>query len=249
MRLTDGFARAGAAEPRSDFRVFGLGRRLLHLRRDFAEEAPALFGRLMDLRGASGAGNRQSGFAIQLGGSDIFVRHSRRGGMMRMLLSDVYLGWRARPMTELAVATEAWRRGIRVAEPIGAMIEWIAPLTYRGFFMTRAMAGMTLWEFVRTDDDPDVRRHVVETAWGAIATMHRMGLAHADLNLHNLFVTRSHDSFAVAILDLDRARLYSGPAPAALRRKNLLRLRRSASKLDPGARYFDAGLLDLLTRP
>ena len=248
MRLTDRLASRGAAEPRSDFRVFGFGRRLLYLRRDFGHEAQALFARLAELRGAAGVGNRQSGFVIGLGGSEIFVRHSRRGGMMRLVLNDVYLGFRARPATELAVALEARRRGIPVADPIGAMIEWVAPCLYRGFFMTRAMTGMTMWDFVRTDDDPDVRRHVIENACAAIATMHRMGVAHDDLNLHNLFVTRSHDSFTVALLDLDKARLFDGPAPTNLRRQNLLRLRRSARKLDPSARYLDARLLDLLTR-
>ena len=248
MRLADTFAIGGAAHPGPDFPAFELGRRRLYLRRDLGHAAPAILARLAELRSVAGVGNRRSGFVIKLDDADIFARRSRRGGMMRLLLDDIYLGLRARPATELAIAAEALRRGIPVAEPLGAMAEWIAPCAYRGFFLTRAMAGMTLWDFVRTDDDPHVRRHVIEIARGAIATMHRMGLFHADLNLHNLFVTHSRDSFAVVILDLDKARLFRGPLPSRLRANNLLRLRRSARKLDPGLRYLDDDALESLVR-
>ncbi|MHB8384781.1 MAG: lipopolysaccharide kinase InaA family protein, partial [Candidatus Binataceae bacterium] len=111
---------------------------------------------------------------------------------------------------------------------------------------TRALPGMTLWEFVRADDDPIVRGHVLLKARAAIATMHNHGLLHADLNLHNLFVTQAGESFAVVILDLDKARLYDEPLPPALRRDNARRLIRSARKLDPAGRYFDAAALKVL---
>ena len=67
---------------------------------------------------------------------------------------------------------------------------------------------MTLWEFVKTDDDPTVRRHVLEQTRTAIDTMHAKGLFHADLNLHNLLVTEARESFTVIIIDLDKSRLF-----------------------------------------
>ena len=94
------------------------------------------------------------------------------------------------------------------------MVEWIGPALYRGFFLTRAVRGMTLWEFVKTDDDPTVREHVLEQARAAIDTMHANGLFHADLNLHNLLVTPVRESFTVIIIDLDKARLVDGPLSA-----------------------------------
>jgi hypothetical protein len=127
-----------------------------------------------------------------------------------------------------------------VAEPMGAMVEWIGPMIYRGFFLTRAMAGMTLWEFIRTDDDPSVRGYVLDQARDVIETMHQRGLYHADLNLHNLFVTSVAESFSVILLDLDKARLYSPPLPKNLRGANFKRLARSARKLDPVGRYLDS---------
>ena len=195
----------------------------------------------------AGAGNRQSAYRLDLEeGVELFARRGRRGGLMASMLSDVYLGITPRPLNELAVTIEAMRRGIPVAQPMGAMVEWIAPVLYRGFFLTRAVRGMTLWEFVKTDDDPMVRSHVLEQARAAIDTMHEKGLFHADLNLHNLLVTRARDSFTVIIIDLDKSRLFDAPLSSAMRHSNLARLMRSARKLDPSGKYLDATALSTL---
>ena len=231
------------------FQNFELGRRVVYLRRDLAVRAPAVVASLSTLGSAEGAGNRLSGFALKLAdGMELFTRINRRGGLIHLALKDLYVGIGARPVRELAVAAEARRRGIPVAEPIGAIVEWVAPLLYRSMFLTRALAGMTLWEFLQTDDDAFVRAHVIEQARQALATMHQLGLFHADLNLHNLFVTKSRESFAVAILDLDKAQLFQGPVPARMRARNLERLLQSARKLDPKGRYLDSQALELLTR-
>ena len=235
--------------PLAGFQSFELGRRVVYLRRDLAARAPAIVASLSTLGSAGGAGNRSSGFALKLAdGTELFARINRRGGLIHHALKDLYVGIHARPVRELAAAAEARRRGIPVAEPIGAAVEWIAPIVYRGVFLTRILAGMTLWEFLCTDDDAFVRMHVLEQARQALDTMHRLGLFHADLNLHNLFVTQSRESFAVAILDLDKARLFHGPVPPRIRARNLARLRHSVRKLDPDRRYLDSDALELLTR-
>jgi 3-deoxy-D-manno-octulosonic acid kinase len=236
-------------EPGPDFATFGVGRRQLYLRRDFASWAPAIFARLgrISVSRGGGAGNRRSGFALEI--EDVpalFARRARRGGLVRLLLKDRFFGFRPRPLRELLIATEARRRGIPIAEPVGALVEWSAPAIYRGIFLTRAMAGMTLWEFVRTDDDPMVRSHVVGQMRRAIDTMHQMGLWHADLNLFNLFVALVGESFSPVILDLDKARLLRGPVSAWMRHRNFQRLARSAHKLDPERRFLDERLLGVL---
>jgi 3-deoxy-D-manno-octulosonic acid kinase len=233
----------------AEFQKFELGRRAVYLRRDLAKRAPAIIATLSAIASAEGAGNRSSGVALKLDeGAELFARISRRGGLIRLVLKDLYVGMQPRPVRELMVATEARRRGIPVAEPLGAMIEWVAPMVYRALFLTRALPGMTLWEFFRTDDDAVVRAHVIEQARQAIEMMHRQGLLHADLNLHNLLVTKAHDSFAIVILDLDKARFFPGPLPARMRTRNLARLRRSAQKLDPEGHYVGSQELQLLTR-
>jgi hypothetical protein len=250
VRLPPGGSRgASSAAPTRDFVRLTAGPYELHLRADMTSHAGALAMRLPMIANArtGGAGNRGGGFRLALDdGPELFVRRARRGGAIRLFLDDVYFGLRPRPVRELSVTAQAAKLGVPVAEPIGAAVRWVAPALYRGFFITRAVTGMTLWEFVQTDDDPDVRVHVFESAREAIETMMRCGLDHPDLNLHNLFVTPRGESFAVIILDLDKVRLHRGPLPASARRRIAARLTRSARKLDPEGRYLDASALSIL---
>lgn len=232
-----------------EFSAVRFGRRVLYLRPQLAGEAPQILARIDELSRDSrgGAGIRRSGFAFEVGNHlRIFLRRARRGGLLRLFNRDLYFGVSPRPLRELRVAAEAARRGLPVAEPLGALIEPLAPALYRGAVLTRTLDGMTLWEFLRTDDDRMVRAHVLEQARRAIERIHRGGLFHADLNLHNLFVTRAGESFAVAVLDLDKARLYRDALPARLCRRNLRRLARSARKLDPDGRLLDRAALAIL---
>jgi hypothetical protein len=232
-----------------NFSAFRIGRRELVIHRDIAAQAAQIVQRLAALTPGSnaGAGNRRSAFRLSLGdGLELFARRGRRGGIIGSILSDVYVGMAPRPLDELAVTIEAMKRGIAVAEPMGALVEWIGPALYRGCFLTRAVRGMTLWEFVQTDDDPTVRRHVLEQARATIDAMHDKGLFHDDLNLHNLLVTQARESFIVIVIDLDKARLYDAPLPPAMRRRNTARLIRSARKLDPRGRFLDAAALSIL---
>lgn len=235
--------------PDPNFSTFRIGRRELVIHRDIAPQAAQIIKKLGELTSAveAGAGNRQSAYRLDLDdGLHLFARRGRRGGLIASILSDIYVGMAPRPLTELTVTIEAIRRGIPVAEPMGAMVEWIGPALYRGFLLTRAVRGMTLWEFVKTDDDPTVRRHVLEQARTAIDTMHSKGLFHADLNLHNLLVTQAHESFIVIIIDLDKSQLFDAPLSAAMRRANAARLMRSARKLDPSGKFLDAATLSIL---
>ena len=232
-----------------DFTPIRTGRRTLYLRHDLAPDAPQILARIDELgrNSRAGVGIRQSGFALVIGDRlNLFFRRSRRGGLLRLINRDIYFGTRPRPLRELTIAAEAARRRLPVAEPLGALIEPLAPAVYRGALLTRTLNGMTLWEFLRTDDDPVVRAHVLAQARDAIARIHQGGLCHADLNLHNLFVTRAGESFTVVILDLDKARLYPDALPPQLRQRNLRRLARSARKLDPAHRLLDAAALGIL---
>lgn len=239
---------AGAAVAR-EFSRISAGPYQLYLRADLAPHAAALAIALGELGAAraAGAGNRGGGFRLALPGApEVFVRRARRGGAMRLVLDDLYFGFRPRPLNELLVTAEAARRGVPLAEPMGAAVRWVAPGLYRGFFITRAASGMTLWEFLRTDDDAGVRAHVLERAREAIGAMLREGLHHPDLNLHNLFVTPHGESFAVVILDLDKARLGDRPVSGAARRRIAARLMRSAHKLDPRGQLLDSAALAIL---
>jgi Lipopolysaccharide kinase (Kdo/WaaP) family len=237
------------ADASQDFPRFSAGPYQLYLRADLTPHAGALVDALRELSAtnAIGAGNRGSGFRVALaGGPELFVRRCHRGGAMRLLFDDLYFGLHPRPLRELMVAAEAAQRGVPLAEPMGAAVRWVAPGLYRGFFITRAAAGMTLWKFLRTDDDASVRTHVLERAREAIETMLQRGMYHPDLNLDNLFVTPHGESFAVIILDLDKARLSGRAIGGFARRRIAARLLRSARKLDPRGRFLDTAALSIL---
>src|SRR5215472_2916420 len=182
-------------KPDPSFARLVLGRRVFLLRRDILRHAPTIAVALREMGSAKaspGEGNRKGARPLKLeGGPELFARQLIHGGLMQLFLHDVFFGISARPFHELTVTSKAFRRGVPVAEPMGAMVHWIAPGVYRGFFLSRAIAGSTLWQFVRRDDDPIVLRHILMTARGAIVTMHDKGLFHADLNLHNLMVTQA----------------------------------------------------------
>src|SRR5579863_5789436 len=125
----------GAVRWDADFARVVLGRRELVVRRELAPRAETIAGTLGKLAGESGAGNRGGGFRIRLTDApEIFARRGRRGGLMRFVLKDLYFGKRPRPIEELEVTIEAAKRGVAVAEPMGAMIEWAGPSLYRGFY-------------------------------------------------------------------------------------------------------------------
>jgi 3-deoxy-D-manno-octulosonic acid kinase len=235
---------------RTDFMPIRRGGRVLYLRPELAGTASAILVQIaqLDRESRTGAGIRCGGFVITVDErTTLFLRRSRRGGLIRWLNRDLYFGAPKRPLRELIVAAEACRRGLPVAQPVGALIEPLVPGIYRAAILTHRLNGMTLWEFVEADDDPLVRTYVFEQARRAIEKIHKGGLLHADLNLHNLFVTHAGESFTVVILDLDKARLYRNAVPAPLRQRNLRRLVRSARKLDPERRIFDDNALGILT--
>lgn len=240
-------------DPGPEFERLSVEGRLLYLRHDLVGRAGALLARLENLGGGgsgAGAGNRASGFRLGVEGApELFVRVARRGGMVRFLLDDLYFGFHPRPLRELALAVEARRRGAPAAEPMGAVVERLAPGIYRAMMLTRAMRGTTLWEFMRAGGAPQSRERVTRLARRSIDAMHQAGLFHADLNLSNLFVETGAEEFVVTILDLDKARLLDRPLPPAMRRRNLRRLGRSIRKLDPAGRYLSAAAREILTAP
>jgi hypothetical protein len=216
------------------FRETVFGRRRLYLAPELAGQASSIDLHLkwLDRRRESASGNRQSAFAVQLDGlPPMFMRRYRRGGMMRFLVSDLYFGEAPRPLQELVVTLTARKRGLPVAEPLGAAVQWLAPGFYRGWFLTRALDGRTLWDLLLNETDQATRWQALEQARVSIERLQEGGLYHADLNFQNLFVCRGETPPHVVALDLDKARLRPDPLPAALRRTNFARLDRSARKL------------------
>ena len=236
-------------EPGNDFIKSKQGNTLAYLHREIAPVAPALLVEIdRTLRsGKKGAGNRESGFPITVDGAPpLFVRRSRRGGMMSFL-GDLYIGFVPRMVQELGVISEARKRGVATPDPMGAIVESAGPGLYRGAVITKAIPGMTMWEFVKVETDPRSMAHVVRMARYAVDTMHEHGLMHDDLNLHNLYVSMAGDGFTVVLLDFDKARLQSKPLSPSQRKRNFKRLAASIRKLDPQKKYVDEQSLRIMT--
>jgi Lipopolysaccharide kinase (Kdo/WaaP) family len=217
------------------FREAVFGRRRLYLAPAIAGHAVKidLFLKSMRRLPESASGNRRSAFAVALTDLPLmFIRQYLRGGMMRLLISEFHVGQVPRPLHELVVTLTARKRGLPVVEPLGAGVQWAGPGIYRGWFLTRALEGQTLWDLLVAGGDPDVRRAALHQTRVAIDLLHEGGLDHADLNFHNLFVRTARRPLQVIMLDLDKARLYPGALPQTRRLANFSRLARSAHKLE-----------------
>jgi tRNA A-37 threonylcarbamoyl transferase component Bud32 len=236
-------------DPGPDFIKSQVDRKVAYLHREIAPFAPQVLLEIdRTLRsGHRGAGNRESGYPINIDGAPLlFVRRSMRGGMMRFL-GDRYVGFVPRMVYELNIISEARKRGVSVPEPMGAIVEKVGPAVYKGAVITKAIPGMTLWEFVKFETDPRSFSHVVRMARYSIDTMHQQGLFHDDLNLNNLYVSMAGDGFTVVILDFDKAKLSSREVSRLQRKRNLKRLANSIRKLDPQKRYLDDAALKIMT--
>jgi 3-deoxy-D-manno-octulosonic acid kinase len=150
----------------------------------------------------------------------VFVRFGARGGAVR-ILGGFYLSWRRVP-TELEVMGEARRRGAPVPEPI-AGAAWRSGPFWRTAIVTSAVA-----DAVPACEHPD-RRAAMHAAGRAVRALLDAGVDHPDLHWANILVERSNPGHAW-IVDLDRARIGSGPVEPerVLRRlhRSLRRLRR-----------------------
>lgn len=193
-------------------------------------------------RASAGASGRGATVLFDADGGRFILRHYRRGGMVRHLVTDRYLrtGLRSsRPWRELAILTRLHAAGMPVPRPIAARIAPAGMLSpwYRGDLVTGYLAGTrTLATAVRAGS-PET---AIWSAIGAtIARFHAAGVDHADLNAHNLLLD---DAGAVYLIDFDRARL----RPRSRGRwaeGNLARLRRSLDKLaaqEPGFVFSEA---------
>lgn len=179
---------------------------------------------------SEGGTGRGATVLFDAGGHRLVLRHYRRGGMVRHLVTDRYLrtGVRnSRPWRELAILTRLHAGGMPVPRPVAARIVPAGILSpwYRGDLVTGYIAGTgTLAETVRAGSPG-------EETWSAIgatiANFHAAGVDHADLNAHNILLD---DHGRVYLIDFDRARLRLR-ARGHWARGNIARLRHSLDKL------------------
>jgi 3-deoxy-D-manno-octulosonic acid kinase len=173
-------------------------------------------------------------------GERALIRSYHHGGLFRAITKTLFFTWPPRPLRELAIAEELYRRGVPTVEPCATCIEPLWGPVYRGWFITRELTGARdLWEtlsgsYVRGFDSAAILRAAAQ----AIRLLHREGVYHGDLNLKNILVRREDSGLKGYVIDFDRATLFLGELPRPLVERNISRLRRSARKLDPLGRYI-----------
>jgi 3-deoxy-D-manno-octulosonic acid kinase len=168
------------------------------------------------------------------GGGTALVRRYRRGGMARLVTSDVFFTWPPRPFAEVKVTETARRRGVPTLEVLAACVEKAWGPFYRGWLVTRQVAGAEdLWSalqrraFVAGEKD-----ELIRCVAHAVREMHRAGIDHADLNLKNILVRWNAQHIQCYVIDFDKAKLYPHELSRERAAKNLRRLLRSVVKLD-----------------
>jgi len=158
------------------------------------------------------------------------VRKYRRGGLLRFLNADLFYG-RRRPFDELAVTLAAARAGIPVADALAAACLRVWGPLYRHYLVTRELTDcldLLAW-FQRGCSDEDAG-FLIRSLADLIRRMHDSGLYHADLNLKNILVSLA-DARRLFIIDWDKSTCRPAPLGCGARRRNVIRLCRSAEKL------------------
>ena len=226
--------------PPSGFRQRREGRRVWWLKADYEAELRAVIEGAAGDKGEPLRGGRGTLWRVPFEGNGAaIVRTYRRGGLVRHLTRDLYWNRPPRPFAELGTLIEARRRGVPTVEVLGAGVTWAGWGCYRGTLVTREAAGFVdWWRWLQTLPAAAERRAVAAHVAETIRLMHARGVQHADLNLTNVLVRVEARRPAVLILDFDRARMFASGLTDTRRRRNLRRLRRSMSKLDPNGRFF-----------
>lgn len=185
------------------------------------------------------SGGRGALHYIPLGdGVKGIVRHYRRGGWVRYFLQDLYWDRPPRPFAELICTEIARQRGVPTVEVLGAGVKWNRLGLYCGVFITREAEGYRhLWEWLQMGKRGTEREVALITVAHVIAQLHQAGIAHADLNLTNILLNTTQEAATGLLIDFDRARVFPGPLSSSRRNRNLRRLFRSLSKLDPDRRF------------
>jgi len=173
---------------------------------------------------------RGSAWLVRSGIGDLVLRHYRRGGLVARVSRDRYL-WtgpaRTRALREFVLLRAARAAGLAVPGVVAA--RWSrSGMWYRADLLMDAIADTVTLAARVARDDPAIDWRAIGRA---VASLHRQGIWHADLNAHNVLFDADG---RVWLVDFDRARIRR-PAES-WRRGNLERLRRSLAKLGAAAR-------------
>jgi 3-deoxy-D-manno-octulosonic acid kinase len=181
------------------------------------------------LAGARGPRGRTRTARTSIGDANLMLRPVRHGGILGPWLRSALWG-PARPLDELRVHVELWKRGAPVPKPAFA-VAW-------------RRCGPVWWGLYATHEEPDAcdaaaflaAAPAAPTLRGALVALgqtlrrfHDCGGLHRDLNLRNLLVREHAVPLEIVVIDLDRA-IIQDPLPPRERMRQWMRLYRSVLK-------------------
>lgn len=181
------------------------------------------------LREASGPSGRGRTARLQVGDAILVVRPYRRGGLLGPWLGQTLWGGE-RPLAELRVHAELWRRGAAVPRPAFA-VAWrrAGPLWSGAYATHEARDCRDAVAYLSTSPAAAPLRRALVAVGATLRRFHDLGGVHPDLNLRNVLIGPGADAPRVVFVDLDRARL-ADPVSPRRRMRELMRLFRSAYK-------------------
>jgi len=142
------------------------------------------------------------------------VRHYYRGGAMAMHMADRYFRvGRLRPWRELTAATSARARGIPTPAVVCA-IAYVEARHYTADLVTEVVPdSATLADTLLATDGTRGWLVAMAKAGALIGRLAEAGVFHVDLNARNILLKTTAEGTAF-VVDLDRARILSRPAPS-----------------------------------
>lgn len=189
----------------------------------------AAVSRLLASAPAAGSGRAASAVLSLPGRAErLHLRPVRHGGALAGLWAGRVLG-PARPFAELRVTATLRARGAPVPRALCAL-GWRAAPLWRAALGSLHVEGARdglLW--LRGAPDPSAVAAAAVAAGRSVRRFHDAGGRHPDLHVGNLLVCGPPDAPEVLVIDLDKARAGSPPAPRR-RMRELARLYRSLHK-------------------
>ncbi len=187
---------------------------------------------LYNSAGAGGPAGRGAVPVIALDEDEkLLVRKYRRGGIMRYLLRDRYIGSQ-RPFRELRITAAAAERGVPTATILAAVSMRATVFFYRGYLLSRELGGcLDVPEYIRASWQgmtEHEKEEVINDIADAVRLMHDRGIRHGDLNLKNILIDKTRRD-RIFIIDWDKS-VIKDRLHAKERRSNIVRLCRSMKK-------------------
>jgi tRNA A-37 threonylcarbamoyl transferase component Bud32 len=171
----------------------------------------------------------------EIPGTRIMIRKYLRGGLLRFVNNDIFLG-NQRPFNELYIGAEAYARDIPTAETLAAVsIKKKGPF-YNGYLITKELTSCSdLSQYLKelskcsNIDFSEKKEQVLIKTTETIRSMHDKGFLHADLNMKNILISRATPE-NIFIIDWDKSVLKNNLTELE-RSSNIIRFCRSMEKL------------------